>query len=278
MNKKISVVMTTRNDNYGGHMFDSLRFNLRIMSLNFDEVILVDFGSKEPINTILLNEKFTSTRKNVRLINIPREWVLANLYADDNFFNDILGRNIGLRRATNEYLASSNVDIVPAALSEFDFNQTNDRTFCTANKFHIELSLLQSLEKMMTDKEIQEYLIKHQHEYYREPLFHRDPWSKVSGCGDFQFGHRDLWFHPGVRGFEESLRYWGYGDTNLQKKIEMAGYTVIAAPFFPIFHIDHARREGNRMNDEQSSIWDFNETSNSEDWGLANEVFEEICL
>ena len=60
-----------------------------------------------------------------------------------------------------------------------------------------------------------------------------DPWSLVICCGDYQVAHRDLWHK--MRGFEESMIYRNFADTNLMKKGSI--YGKISKLKLPIFHL-----------------------------------------
>jgi hypothetical protein len=277
---KISIILGARNDNYGGNMLESLVHCLGTMSNNFEEIILVDFGSKIPLYNEL-KEKIQSNK--IRIIEVPNKWVLAILKNDEHY-PDVLARNIGIRRASNDIIVSSNIDIIPGPLSAFDFSEYDKNTFYTANKFHLNANWVQAFMKINNHEELQNILIKMQEALFRERIFTEaeDPihyrWSKVSGCGDFQLAHRDIWFDEKIRGFEETMLKWGFADTNVQQKADLAGYVLKAAPMFPIFHIDHSIRGNSRTNDFEKDVIYFKKTTNNENWGFADTVFDERKL
>lgn len=272
----VSVVVITRNDNFGGNMFELGTACLQTMSKTFDEIILIDFGSQEPLYPVF-NERITEKKGNIRVIHVPKAWVVAHV-GDDTTMADVLGRNIGIRRATHDIIASSNIDIIPGPLHCFDFNQFDANVFYTSNKYMIDFLMIRSWrEQGISWENIQSMLIETKDNYYRQPDWIGDPWSKISGCGDFQIAHRDIWFHPEVRGFEETLIYKEHTDTNVQKKvIENAHHEVRPAHFFHVFHQSHTNIRGTvRANDLHASVWNFGKTTNPETWGFSQENFEE---
>jgi hypothetical protein len=101
-----------------------------------------------------------------------------------------------------------------------------------------------------------------------------DRWSLINCCGDYQIGHRDIWFK--MKGFEESVLFGCGIDTNVMKKASF--YSDIKILDHYIFHLNHGKG-GDRdddestppMSDQNSIIRDFTETTNPEDWGMYNE-------
>jgi|WetSurSiteA1Bulk_404760.scaffolds.fasta_scaffold18124_3 glycosyltransferase involved in cell wall biosynthesis len=270
---KITVVIPTRNDNFGGNLIETASYTLNTMSNTFDEVILVDFGSDEPIYPVLA-PLITNKRGNIRIITTPK-------LGEEQTFSDILARNVGIRRATNDIILSSNVDIIPALPEDFDFSQFDENVFYSSGKYMLEHSLITSLRSQGKSwEEIQKYLFQTRESYPRQGLFNDDPWSKVSGCGDFQLGHRKIWFDDRVRGFEETLRFKDYTDTNLHKKIiANAGYEVRVAMYFHVFHQSHIDIRGTaKANDGQKAVHAFLQTSNPDTWGFSDMIFKEYVL
>jgi hypothetical protein len=279
---KVSSVVPSRNDNFGGDLAGTATASLQTMSKTFEEVILVDFGSfNEPMISIL--DKTIKERKgNIRVITVPRQWVLNKL-GDDSTFADVLARNIGIRRAKHDIIVSSNIDIIPGPRKYFDFTQFDPDIFYSSNKFMIERSMIADLrDRGCRWEDIQEYLFQTRNNYLRQGGFDGDPWSRVSGCGDFQIGHRKIWFHDQVRGFEETLIFKDHTDTNLHKKIiENGRYDVQSALFFYVFHQSHENirnRGACKLNDNHASVHGFGQTTNPPDWGFVQENFQEYLI
>ena len=279
---KVSIVIPSRNDNYGGNLTDRTTASIQTMSKTFEEVILVDFGSFDEPMISILNKIIKERKGNIRIITVPRQWVLDKL-GDDSTFAEVLARNIGIRRATHDIIVSSNIDIIPGPRKYFDFKQFNPAVFYSSNKFMIESSQVADLRNRGCRwEDIQEYLFQTRSQYYRQGTLDDDPWSRLSNCGDFQIGHRNIWFHDQVRGFEETLIYRSYADTNLHKKIiENARCDVQPALFFYVFHQSHDSNNNKstcKFNDKHASIHGFGQTTNPSTWGFSDQTFEEYRI
>jgi len=276
---KLSVSIPTRNDNYGGKLIETATYCLQTMSKTFDEVIVVDFGSVSPMYPIL-DKTITEKNGNIRIITVPEPWVAARFPGIT--MADVIARNIGVRRAKNDIIASSNIDVIPSTLRRFDFPQFDQGVFYSSNKFMINHDMVTALRTQgMSWEDIQEHLFETRSQYERQGDVLTDPWSKVSGCGDFQVGHRNIWFNSEVRGFEETLVHMDYADSNLHKKIiENAHVEVRPARFFYVFHQSHLsnRSSGIQFNNPATSLFGFAKTTNPETWGFSNEKFEEFFI
>ena len=112
-----------------------------------------------------------------------------------------------------------------------------------------------------------------------------DSFSLINCCGDFQLAHRDVWNK--IRGFEESMIYACFVDTNIQKKATINGFGLKAIFDPPIFHMEHGsyytKEDGSRTSDKgqysednkaYNDVWNyvefFEESTNDENWGLGN--------
>lgn len=274
----ISIVIPTRNDNYGGNQIEVAWATLNTMSRTFDEILVVDYGSQEPFYPVL-KEAVGETLGNVRVITVPREWILQNI-GDDQTMSDTVARNIGVRRAKSEYIVSSNIDIIPGPRPIFYNQDFNPGVFYTSPKYMVEQPQVRAWKVSgLAWETIQGMLMDGRGGYYRQALYLEDPWSKVSGCGDFQFGHRDIWYHPEVRGFEEALKFRNYADSNLHKKIiENAKIPVEPGDFFHVFHQSHHQPSNAVWNDAHQCLFGFGKTTNTENWGYPDEQFEENVI
>jgi glycosyltransferase involved in cell wall biosynthesis len=267
---KTSIIIPTRNDNFGGNLVETATACIQTMSKSFDEVIIVDFGSKEP----LCNFMAETDNNNVKFIIVPESWVISKV-GDTTTMADVFARNIGIRRATNDMIISSNIDIIPGPRVHFDLLDFEKNKFYTSPKYMIDRSIA-----VPPWDQLQEYLYNNRESYYRQPAFNGDPWSIVSGCGDFQMGHRSIWFDSEVRGFEETMIYKDYLDTNLQKKIIVNAHKeVLPILNIHVFHQSHEHNRGKvKSNDPSRSVWNFGKTTNTENWGVPDEEFEERLI
>jgi hypothetical protein len=199
---KLTHIITGRNDNYAGFFDDRL---ILTMKYNFHlykragidcEFIFVEWAS-DP-NRPLLCEKLNKTFADVDFkgyvvdqdthdqIVGTREWMT---------FLEFFAKNVGIRRAKNDYILCSNADIflgkgvLSTLLENLDTN-----TVYRAERHDIEMTQL----KALNDEQFSLATIK-RHVF--------PPYDKVfvDGSGDFTAAHRKLWFKTG--GHDENQRF-----------------------------------------------------------------------
>ena len=118
---KTSAVIVSRNDNYGGYLNERASYCIQSSIDTYDEVIYVDWNS--PTHSLLYdiqdNIKF---RGNLKHIVIPPSVVpsLTNYDPDAAVCCEVLGRNIGIKRATGDYIVSTNIDIIAPKRDELE--------------------------------------------------------------------------------------------------------------------------------------------------------------
>ncbi len=268
---KKTVVLTSRNDNYGGNLHKRTTIGLTSLIEHHDEVIFVDWKTKNGEGVISnIKHNLPHTGK-LKYIQVSKEF-LSEKYPDISNYTIIesIGRNIAIRRAEHEYIISTNIDIVSTPL---DNNVLFENKFYTVPRrdvdesFHLSFNEYESLYKSLWDNR-DGYGAKERFES------EEDKWSLINCCGDYQIGHRNVWNQ--MKGFEESILFGCGIDTNVMKKASY--YSTIQILDHYIFHLNHGKN-GDRdedesvppMSDQNSIIKDFTETTNSENWGMYNE-------
>lgn len=116
----LSIVATSRNDNHGGNaLWRTQHFvnGLAAQALEFEfpiELILVDWnppsdrkGLFEALDWSKANPYFT-----YRVIEVPNEYHSKFNYADKLPLFQYIAKNVGIRRATANYVLSTNIDIL----------------------------------------------------------------------------------------------------------------------------------------------------------------------
>jgi hypothetical protein len=268
---KKTVVLTSRNDNYGGNLHKRTTMGLTSLIEHHDEVIFVDWKTKNGegvISNIKHNLPHTGKLKHIQ---VSKDF-LSEKYPNISNYTIIesIGRNIAIRRAENEYIISTNIDIVSTPLDNTILNET---TFYTVPRrdvdesFHLSFNEYVSLYKSLWDNR-DGYRAKERFEN------ENDKWSLINCCGDYQIGHKNVWNQ--MRGFEESILFGCGIDTNVMKKASF--YSTIQVLDHYIFHLNHGKN-GDRdedesvppMSDQNLIIKDFTETTNPENWGMYNE-------
>ena len=268
---KSSVILSSRNDNYGGNLHKRTTMALTSLIEHHDEVIFVDWktvNGEGVISNIKHNLPHTGKLK---VIQVSKE-LLNSKYPHLAKYTMIesIGRNIGIRRTQNDFIVSTNIDIVTTPL---DFGTLDTGSFYTVprrdvdEKFHLSFSDYQSLYNHLSSNR-DSFRAKERIDN------ENDRWSLINCCGDYQIGHRDTWFK--MKGFEESVLFGCGIDTNVMKKASF--YSDIKVLDHYIFHLNHGKN-GDRdedesvppMSDQNSIIRDFTETTNPDDWGMYNE-------
>ena len=280
---KLSAVVVTRNDNYGGDLNDRATYCLNSLIDTFDEVILIDWNS--PNNRPLLwdidkNIKFRGNLKHI-VITPEVASMLTNEDPHAQVCCETLGRNIGIRRATGDYIVSTNIDVIAPRRDQLEKtinNDLNTNTFYTISRRHIEWKDIEEFhggERKYNDwEELRNHLIENSEERkYEEKVVDGDDYSIVNCCGDFQLAHRDIWDE--IRGFEEELIYVLYSDTNVQKKAVKYGFELKAIYSPALFHIYHGKGGGGfldginrKTNDPYRAIMGQEKTENADTWGF----------
>lgn len=272
-----TIVVTSRNDGYGGNLELRGSHALNCMIENYDEVIYVDWNS--PNDYSLLGQLSLKGRGNLRHIQVKKsdiEKINPDLLQLP--IVEVLGRNIGVRRATSDWIISSNIDIMPDKLN---IERLDEDVCYTVARRNVPVSFFQSVEKNFfsyckenISKFEQAYIIEND-----EWAGQYNPWSLVVCCGDFQLAHKNLWNK--MKGFEERMIYRDCADTNIMKKGLIYGKSSQILDL-DIFHLDHSGHhmkvgEKSVFNSWEEFVVNFEETSNGDEWGLIDyDFFEEV--
>ena len=283
---KIGVSIMNRNDGYKDFKRGITVF--RSMLETFDEINYVDWNSPKGSFLWEIKDQIPKTGK-IKHYVIPPS--IVDLIIKDpkaSKCNQSLSRNIAIRRSEADWIVSTNIDVIPPSREELEqfINEGNKDTFYTISRREAPLNVF--------DK----YKAEEWKDFYKElcntvperamgaRVTPNDIYSIINSCGDFQVAHKDLWHK--IKGFEESMIYALFEDSNVQKKAVLNGFGLKAALSPPLFHIEHAPystdETGQRMvsetfnnetavnanNNPITYIDNFTETGNSEDWGLNN--------
>ena len=268
---KKSVILTSRDDNYGGNLYQRTTMGLTSLIENHDEVVFVDWKTKNGEGVISnIKHKLPHTKK-LKYIQVPKEFLTEKYPHISNYsIIESIGRNIALRRTENNYIISTNIDIVATPLDNFILKEN---VFYTVPRRDIDESFHLSFDDFEL---LYSHLILNKDSYRAKERIDntQDKWSLINCCGDYQIGHKNVWNQ--MKGFEESILFGCGIDTNVMKKASY--YSSIEVLDHYIFHLNHGKN-GNRdedetvppMSDQNSIIRDFTESTNSDNWGMFNE-------
>ena len=284
---KISAIIISRNDNYGGHLNERATYAINSAIHTYDEVIYIDWNS--PTHSLLYDIKNNLNLKgNLKHFVIPPS-IASHLTAMDPHAQvccEVLARNIGIRRAIGDWVVSTNIDIIhPNRQAVEDIIQTNgDQYMLTLSRRETTWDQIKNFHggdiKFADWESLRDYLTKvsEKREHYEKTVV-GDDYSIINCCGDFQFAPRHIW--ESIRGFEEELIYTLYTDTNTQKKAAMHGFGLKAIFEPAIFHINHGSKGyggggfidgiNKKTNDHYRAIPYQQKTENPDTW-----VFSDI--
>lgn len=283
MKNKTSVVVTGRNDDYSGNLFQRMIPSLNNFVELYDEVIYVDFNSTNGSYIELIRDSLRKNNK-IRAITVTPEDVekINSSYKDK--FIEVLARNIGIRRATGDYILSSNPDII---CDRPDLTTIDDKTLYTAARRDVPIEIYTQIDRNYLSSFLKENI---QH-FARKPKVlddlgnpiwdPNDRWSVVVCCGDYQLAHKDVW--NTIRGFEESAIGRCYADSNLMKKAALAGFNLTEI-HLPVFHLNHNTPKYIKNDNETPKncqvtyVQNFDKTTNDETWGFDGIVFDEVVI
>lgn len=291
---KKTAIIVSRNDNYGGNLELRAIYSLNSMMDAFDEVIYVDWNSKKEKGTLIdkIRPNLRKTKK-LRVITIDPDLALQlTNNPEAQPCCEVLGRNIAIRRASGDWIVSTNIDVVPQKTLNFD---TLDKNifYTVSRKLFMDTGMYakqKSIDFFVSDSEEffknipYEDTDKLREEFSKLNLPHKLPKNDISlvdCCGDFQIAHKDVWYT--IRGFEESMIYRGGTDSNVQLKAYCSNYKLcLLMPWnLEVTHIGHLAYGddgGGKLTVKRNDGYGPQQTSNSENWGFANLTFKEEII
>jgi hypothetical protein len=287
---KISAVVISRNDNYGGHLNERATYALNSAINTYDEVIYVDWNS--PTHSLLYDIKDNLQLKgNLKHFVITPEIasLMTNNDSDAQKCCETLARNIGIRRAEGDWIISTNIDVIHPKREDVEeiIKINGDQTMITLSRREVTWDIIKEFHggelKFQDWDKLREhiYLTSEKREVY-EKIVTGDDYSLINCCGDFQIAPRHIW--EDIRGFEEDLIYALFSDTNVQKKAAMHGYGLKAIFEPPMFHINHGSKGwggggiadgvNKKTNDQYRAVIYQQKTENSKSWGFGDTEIE----
>ena len=268
---KSSVVLASKNDNYGGNLHKRTTMALTSLIENHDEVVFVDWKTINGEGVISNIKNNLPHTKKLKWVQVPKELLQIKYPSIANYtIIESIGRNVGIRRSNYDFIVSTNIYIVSTPL---DFGKLNINSFYTVPRRDVNESLHLSFDNYQS---LYSHLILNKDSFIpKEKVSNEDDrWSLVICPGDYQIGHRDIWFK--MKGFEESVLFGCGIDSNVMKKASYTSEIKVLDHY--IFHLNHGKNAERSedetippMSDQQTVIKNFTETTNPENWGLFDE-------
>jgi hypothetical protein len=293
---KLSAIIVSRNDNYGGDLNTRATFCLNTMLAAFDEVVYVDWNTPEGKPPLVddLDIKVNPERLKVIVVtpHKAKQIMGEDIYATSQPCCEVLARNIAIRRTTGDVIVSTNIDIICPVRELLDglLPSLGPLDMITIKRSHTpkeevvkyfeetgdylktrDLLLQNHPSDPMNDYcgmsdiyDVDDKILSTIHRNY-----HFNVINIFSGCGDFQMATRELWFK--IRGFEEEKLKRNFADTEIQAKVILAGGTVRGRNQPPVYHISHSNDKSHLENKLKINFF----TKNDENWGRPLETFNE---
>lgn len=278
---KITAVIASRNDDYGLNLTHRAFYCLKSMSEIFDEVIYVDWNSPNNISLIeqIKLEGYNLECKNLKELKVTQKFLNSNNIPEDaQPCCEVLARNIGIVRSSNDWIVSTNIDIIPTKI--LNTNLLED-TFYIGKKINVfdDFHLNNLKHKNLSYQNTIDLLSKNKNifnlmgELPQNNLVNKI--IKIIGCGDFQLAHKNLWNK--IKGFEESLIYRNYADGNVMIKAYYENFNINIMDNYELYHLEHKNNQAFHTKDKATKCnsWDdatikYSSTSNNDDWGFKN--------
>ena len=261
---KLSIVSATRNDNHGGDM--NKRMQLFIDGL-FEqcekykfpvEIILVDWNPPEgaaPLSQAISWDK-QGRHSIVRIIEVPNEIHRKYNHAEKLPLFQMLGKNVGIRRASADFILATNVDIIFSDeiieyLAGTDLEQNK---IYRANRIDIDNQVSVEADNDQKLRYCKDNIIRIPTKYYNESLLTNkkyylyepevidicerhnfDCLLYTNACGDFQLLSKENWHD--LHGYPEFNMYSMHLDSVLAF---MAYHSSIKEETIgDIYHMEH---------------------------------------
>ena len=275
----LSLVLTGRNDDYGGafapRFFRVLAFNLQELAERRIpvEVRLVEWCPlpDRPLLVDRLREALPAARDLVTTYVVDPRYHTAFSLNPRLHYMEFIAKNVGIRRAAGRFVLATNTDILlgRALLDVLTANRLQPGRVYRANRVDLTLGL----DDSGLHHELLEDPANHTpRRPIRPPLF-------AGAAGDFLLSDRDTWHR--LRGFNEVYRLARVGvDHNFLVKARSSGVPIedIGAP---VFHISHTTSfqvaKHVATGDEAEGLWgrrDWNQHAvvydNPDGWGLGD--------
>ena len=286
----ISAIIISRNDNYGGYLAERAIYAINSAIATYDEVIYVDWNSET--HSLLYDIKDNLQLKgNLKHIVITPDIasILTNNDLEAQKCCEVLARNIGIRRATGDYIISTNIDIIHPKREDVEkvINESDGNTMITLSRRETTWDIIKEFHggelKYNEWNKLRDYIyVNSEERKHEEKTASGDDYSIINCCGDYQLAPKHIW--DDIRGFEEVLIYPLFADTNVQKKAVMHGHGLKAIYNPPMFHINHGSKGwggggiadgiNKKSNDQYRAVIYQKQTENSETWGFGDTEIE----
>jgi hypothetical protein len=165
MSTRLSVVATSRNDGHGGHLVERMQWFVNGLdhharSTGTDvELIMVEWNPPEASAPLADVIRWPARGPLIaRVVTVPKSVHDAYSGATQLPLFQMIAKNVGIRRATGEYVLATNVDVLLSdELGRFLVNDLQPHVLYRADRYDVDLPL----DREMTVPEVLEYCAEH---------------------------------------------------------------------------------------------------------------------
>jgi len=281
--KKISLVIAARNDNYMGNSNWRLETTVNYIAaqvqsidwLDKVEIIIVDWGSASPLRDVLQMSK--AAAQIIRYIEVPIN--IHEKVCQGSDFPSSIALNVGIRRAKGEFIALTSGDVLWKSDVFKNLFSSDKSSFLQKSIFEHSLIVVPRknipwdfVNKNPEITGMAKYIDTEGTSLEVEPLL-----PFYMGCAGALIMHRDLWFE--CHGNDERLVFWGFNDIdiNLRIRLKYACIDYYQTQKMNVYHLEHyPSRKDTQSVPKKLNPHVFNPlTVNNENWGLAQYSFTE---
>lgn len=271
-------VLVGRNDNYGGNLIERASYSLNSCIESYDQVIYVDWNSRGvPLHFALKDNLIQSGKLRCITVTPEEHKKITGHYIGAQPCSEVMGRNVGVRRLSTDFIVSTNVDEINPP-RRFLESFTSTTTMVSVARRGTTLHHVAGLGGYRDISSIREQMLLK--EYQQSWAVTREPYSLVEWCGDLQLGHRDVWYS--IKGYEESQLGVGVHDSFINRKAVESGFSIEASYSIPIWHLDHHKssdyNESSVGVDTACLYGGYPGSTNTDNWGVADYTFEECVI
>jgi hypothetical protein len=271
---KTAVIIYSRNDGYKED--DRVVTCINSMVETFDEVWYVDWNSPEDKGSLLwkLEDRIIKQGK-IKHIIIPPSIASQLTPSDASVVNGLIPPNLVVRRTEADWIVNTTIDIIAPKREIFEafLAKADKNTFYTLSRRDIEIEDVANFgfDKWKEYRDILDQTTEERRFYAQ--VTPNDRYSIINCCGDFQLASKHVW--NTIKGYEENMYYACFPDTNIQKKAVLNGFNLEAIYDIPLYHMSHlgmgndgSSPSKQKYNDPWKWVEYFNESENTENWGL----------
>ena len=275
----LTVVVVTRNDTHGGDPLRRLQIYIQNLSTQCDtyqlpaELIIVEWNppqEREPLGKVL---EWPAGCRNlaIRIVTVPPEIHSRFPNSDRIPLFQMIGKNIGIRRARGQFILATNIDILFSneLIGYLAARNLENNTFYRVDRTDVDSDIPPGLSVDETLAFCRSHVVRRNPKYFlcnmanlKEVIRHiaRSPGVlpyyisntlhklviprlHYNACGDFTLMSREKWF--ALRGYPEMPIFSLHIDSLL---LMMAAYSGLKEEILghscEIFHMEHALGSG----------------------------------